>query len=135
MRPHTFEHRSLFWGVACGAVDLEWLRTNRDQLFAEALALFKRDTPWWDVPAEDAAAQAELRRPEDTWEDALREYLDTESTYTMRQLLVEGLKIEIGKHDRRMEQRIAAAMRSLGWDTAVKKTLDRRSIRVWQSSI
>lgn len=124
-----------FWGVACGAVDLEWLRANRDQLFAEALTLFKRDTPWWDVPAEDAAAQAELRRPEDTWEDALREYLDTESTYTMRQLLVEGLKIEIGKHDRRMEQRIAAAMRSLGWDTAVKKTLDRRSIRVWQSSI
>lgn len=124
-----------FWGVACGAVDLEWLKGNRDQLFAEAMAMFKTGTAWWDIPTEEAAAQAELRRPEDTWEDALREFLDVDKSYTMRELLVECLRIEIGKHDRRMEQRLAAAMRSLGWETAVKKTLDRRSIRVWQSSI
>src|SRR5690606_30741758 len=42
-----------FWPVACTAVDLDWIRDHRDQLFAEAVHRFDAGEPWWDVPAGD----------------------------------------------------------------------------------
>ena len=121
-----------FWAVACGHIDLDFIATHRDQLFAEAVHLFKQGSPWWNVPADEAAEQAELRRPEDTWEEVLREFLVDSQIYTTKDILCDALKLEVGKHDRRMEQRIAAAMRVLGWRPAVSKTYDRKSIRVWK---
>lgn len=123
-----------FWAVACGAINLEFLTTERDQLFAEAVHLFKHGMPWWNVPADEAAAQAELRRPEDTWEEALRDGLDDGKSYTTKEILCDALGIEVGKHDRRMEQRIAAALRVLGWRPAITKSFDRKSIRVWKKT-
>jgi putative DNA primase/helicase len=123
-----------FWAVACGAINLEFLTAERDQLFAEAVHLFKHGMPWWNVPADEAAAQAELRRPEDTWEEALRDGLDDGKSYTTKEILCGALGIEVGKHDRRMEQRIAAALRVLGWRPAITKTFDRKSIRVWKKT-
>jgi putative DNA primase/helicase len=123
-----------FWAVACGAVDLDWLAQHREQVFAEAMHEYRQGTPWWNVPGDAAAEQAELRRPQDTWEEVLREYCNHYKIYTTRELLVEALKIEVGKHDRRMEQRIAACMRVLGWKNTVTKTFDRKSIRVWKKN-
>jgi hypothetical protein len=37
-----------------GKADLEWLRTNREQLFAEAVARFKAGEQWWLTSAEEA---------------------------------------------------------------------------------
>lgn len=121
-----------FWAVACGNLDLEFLAAAREQLFAEAVALFKRGTPWWDVPAEEAAAQAELRRPEDTWEDVLRNNLEEDRSYTTLDLLCGPLGVEVSKQDRRMQVRLAAAMRALKWEYIVTKSFDRKSIRVWK---
>ena len=122
-----------FWAVACGAVDLEWLRTHREQLFAEALHLFVNGAQWWDVPADEAARQAELRRPADTWEDQLKEWLEPDKDYTTRDILIECMRLEVGKHDRRMERRIAICMRVLGWRSVIAKTFDRKSVRLWRS--
>src|SRR5262249_6152879 len=36
-----------FWPVRCGTIDLEALRTDREQLLAEAVVDFKADKPWW----------------------------------------------------------------------------------------
>lgn len=122
-----------FWGVACGRIDLDFIAQHRDQLFAEAVQLFKQGAPWWNVPVDAAAEQAELRRPEDTWEEVLRDFLEDGKSYTTKDILCDALKIEVGRHDRRMEQRVAAALRVLGWHTTVIKTYDRKSIRVWRN--
>jgi putative DNA primase/helicase len=36
-----------FWPVQCGTIDLESVKQNRGQLWAEAYVRFKRGEPWW----------------------------------------------------------------------------------------
>jgi predicted P-loop ATPase len=47
-----------YWPVTCGRIDLEALRRDRDQLWAESLALYKAGEPWWDDFAEFREALA-----------------------------------------------------------------------------
>lgn len=122
-----------FWAVACGRVDLQWIATHREQLFAEAMHMFANGAPWWNVPEAEAAAQAEMRRPADTWEDQLKDWLEEEKSYTTRDILCDCMRVEVGRHDRRMEMRVAACMRVLGWKSVIVKTYDRKSLRVWKS--
>jgi putative DNA primase/helicase len=56
-----------FWPIRCHTIDLEWLRQNRLQLFAEALARYRRSELWHDVPAEEARRQQAARRSDDPW--------------------------------------------------------------------
>lgn len=120
-----------FWPVACTHVDSEWLSQNRDQLFAEAVYRYQAREPWWTVPQEEHSEQTELRRPVDTWEDALSRYLENKTEVDMQALLTHCLEIEIGKQDRVVQLRAASALRMLGWQQIVVKGLDRKSRRVW----
>ncbi|RKG92063.1 VapE domain-containing protein [Corallococcus terminator] len=36
-----------FWPVRCSHIDIEGLRNDRDQLWAEAVLRFKKNEPWW----------------------------------------------------------------------------------------
>jgi predicted P-loop ATPase len=36
-----------FWPIRCGSINLEAIRRDRDQLWAEAVALYNAGTPWW----------------------------------------------------------------------------------------
>ena len=74
-----------------------------------------------------------MRRPADTWEDQLKDWLEEEKSYTTRDILCECMRVEVGRHDRRMEMRVAACMRVLGWKSVIVKTYDRKSLRVWKS--
>src|SRR5262249_22025782 len=50
-----------FWPLACiGTIDIDGVREARDQLWAEAVHLFKADHPWWLETSElEALATAE----------------------------------------------------------------------------
>ena len=62
-----------FWPVKVGAIDLDGLRRDRDQLWAEAVAAYKAGETWWlDAETERAAAEEQAeRRIDDPWETAL----------------------------------------------------------------
>src|SRR5580704_14472420 len=36
-----------FWPVTCGTIELEKLKSDRDQLWAEAYATYQKGEPWW----------------------------------------------------------------------------------------
>ena len=58
-----------FWPVPVGKVDLEGLKRDRDQIWAEAVASYRAGEPWW-LDAEGEAAAAEIvaeRQAEDAW--------------------------------------------------------------------
>lgn len=63
-----------FWPIACREANLDWLKTHREQLFAEAVARFRRGEQWWDVPDEDAKMEQEARRQVDAWESIVLRY-------------------------------------------------------------
>ena len=71
-----------FWPVKVGAIDTDALRQDRDQLFAEAVARFRRGGKWWPDDAFEAkhiAPEQEARFETDVWEDLIRAHLEGRS--------------------------------------------------------
>jgi len=66
-----------FIPVPCAApIRIDLLRENREQILAEALHLYRNDTPWWEFPQAEAEAAQEARRAPDPWEDQLRHVIE-----------------------------------------------------------
>jgi putative DNA primase/helicase len=113
-----------FWPVRCGTVDLVWLATNRDQIFAEALAQYHAGRDWYSVPADDAAGEIAQRRNEDSWEDILRCSLVESRIYSSADVLGGPLGIEAGKQTPKDARRLSGIMVALGWERVGIRTHD-----------
>ncbi len=77
LRDQTGNRR--FWPVKCPHVDVEAIRADREQIFAEALALYRDGTAWWieeKAVLAEAAEQAERREAIDPWLARLASWLD-----------------------------------------------------------
>lgn len=117
-----------FWPLQCrGAIDLDGLARVRDQLFAEALVRLKDGEPCYPTREEQDALvvpQQERREIADAWEQGVHVYLERPDDLNMRppeavstyDILVHGLKIDVGKITREMTTRIGMVMRKLGWE-------------------
>jgi len=112
-----------FWPVRCGAVDLVWLATRREQIFAEALAQYRAACDWYSVPYQDAAREVANRRADDPWEDILRSGLVETRTWTAADILGGPLGIEVGRQTPKDARRLSGVMVALGW-TRVKLRTD-----------
>lgn len=117
-----------FWPVKVGTIDTDVLARDRDQLFAEAVHLFREGSAWWPDGAFEAKhirPQQEQRFEADVWEQAIGEWLaQREEDAQVRRdlapvtvLLVarQALGIETPKIGRADQNRITAAMERLGW--------------------
>ena len=104
-----------FWPIAChGDVQLDSIRANREQLYAEAVARHKEREAHWLMPDDTTREQA-ARFQADPWMDAIEVILKGEETTTTAHI-AEKLGIEIQRRDRATEMRIAASLRHLGWN-------------------
>jgi hypothetical protein len=108
-----------FWPVRCGFLNHDWLRENREQLFAEAVARFRAGDDWWSVPTVQAADAADERRPEDPWEEVIAGYVDINRTYSARELLGTPLNIDIENQSNAAAKRVGSILRRLGWTSYV----------------
>ena len=107
-----------FWPVKVSAIDTDALKRDRDQLFAEAVALYRRGEKWWPdaaFEAEHIKPQQEARYESDAWEHEIARYLASQSKVTVGQVAKEALHIETPKLGTSEQRRIAAAMERLGW--------------------
>jgi len=118
-----------YWPIAVKRVDLAMIKEHRDQLFAEAVQLFKTGANWWTMP--DATAQEqEDRRQIDPWEEPIAAYLVGKTETTMEHIAMTGLKIELARLDSRYQKRIAQAMKKAGWKSHNLRRAGRQ-VKVW----
>ncbi len=104
------------------SINLDGLSAARDQLFAEAVALFQRGERWHPTREDQIRLfepQQASREIIDPWESLIYEYLN-KSTFqrcTTTEVLTECMKVEAGKIDgtRQMATRIGIAMKRVGW--------------------
>jgi predicted P-loop ATPase len=83
-----------FWPVIVGHVDIDRLIADRDQLFAEAMQLYRQQFRWW--PSADAertliAPEQDARYEADAWEDVLGTFLAGRSRTTILEVAREPL--------------------------------------------
>jgi len=134
-----------FWPFVCKTVNIDYLKANRDQLFAEAVVRVRRGELHYDVPMGDQIEQAEARRHGDAWEELIDRYVhelpksDHGETYWIKRaepltelgvndILQNALGIPTGRWDRAAQMRVAKALQALGWRRSRRET---HGIRRW----
>jgi len=108
-----------FWPVKVGRVDIAALTHDRDQLFAEAVVLYRTGTPWWPDAGFERnviAPEQEARYEPDAWEDAIDTFLQGRSRVTILEVAREALYITTDKIGTADQRRIRAALIRLGWE-------------------
>jgi predicted P-loop ATPase/phage/plasmid primase-like uncharacterized protein len=104
-----------FWPIRCGRVDLEALRRDRDQLWAEAVHLAQQGEQYWATPDMAFLRQAqEERYMEDPWEEPIMEF-----AYGKRDLLISDvlghLRVDLPKQTQADKNRVAKILGRLGY--------------------
>ena len=120
-----------FWPITCGTIDLEALTDDRDDLFAEAVALFKDGFRWWpekDFEKETIAPEQAARYESDAWVDPIKAYVDTHDKFTISEVAKGALYIETPRIGTADQRRIRKVLIELGCKQQKK---DWRGTRWW----
>lgn len=112
-----------FWPVRCGGlIDLEGLRRDRDQLFAEAVIRWRAREPYWldQQQTEVANAETDARQVDDLWHEEIKSFVESHSSVgtmiTMQLIVKVGLSMnEYNPQDRFTTGRVAAILKRLGY--------------------
>ena len=121
-----------FIPVKVGAIDLAWLSTNRDQLFAEAVALYKAGRKWWVYPKAATLAEQEARAAEDPWTDAVRRYLCGRAEVDASDILNHVLQIPTERQTKAHSTRAGITLKRLGCKAqAMRRGAGGRRSRPW----
>jgi predicted P-loop ATPase len=106
-----------FWPVRTGTINIEALRRDRDQLFAEAVALFDDGSKWWPdakFEREHIKPQQDDRYDSDVWEDRVRDWANLSPKFTTEEM-ARAIGIETPKISKTDQNRIAAILENQGW--------------------
>jgi predicted P-loop ATPase len=108
-----------FWPVKCGDIDINQLKLDRDQLFAEAIVLYRKGERWWpdrDFERKFIMPEQEQRYEADAWQEPVAAFLEGVKNTTVLQVAKNVLDFEkIDKLGTADQRRIAAVMTNLGW--------------------
>ena len=127
-----------YWPVRCTVINIESLKADRDQLWAEALHLYRAGTPWHVLPQELYLfeSEQESRLMNDAWEDCIESWLDqpeqrVHDHFSMVEIFEGALRME-PVHLRKPEQiRMAGILSKLGWKR-VRPRIDKGGVRPWK---
>lgn len=119
-----------FWPIKTGIINLELIQQTREQLFAEAKALFQKGEKWYIMPKILTQNAQELRRQEDAWENIISEYLIGKQEVRLEELAYQSLNIDKGKLTMNEQRRIGKILTRLG---LIKKNVSRNGMqmKVW----
>ena len=124
-----------FWPVEIQAIDLDGLDRDRDQLWGEAVAMYRAGAQWWieGEQAETLADYSERFQQFDAWADVIAAWAKGPPRIkeaTPAEILSEALDIPKGQQTKGHQMRISSAMATLGW-TRHRPRRDGRRITVW----
>jgi len=158
LRDETGNRR--FWPVRCGSIDLDALRRDRDQLWAEAVVRYRDGAIWWlddrELIAAANAAQ-EARVQGDAWDGVIERWLVFEKRRVNRgyagyddwqseeieraqpltdvsvgEILEQAIGIEPARWSRLDQMRVSAYLKSKGWEKYQIRLGGRGSARDWR---
>jgi hypothetical protein len=138
-----------FWPIeVLGEINLELLKSEVDQIWAAAVALYESGAQWWLTPEETALANVnnEEFKSQDVWLDPIELWLSISSNWDygtdgtpyvrVNRVLDDALKIETGRQDKLAQSRVTKCLRALGWEPVRNPVRLEGSgqARVWQKT-
>jgi predicted P-loop ATPase len=124
-----------FWPIKCGTIDIAALKADRDQLFAEAVVLFRKGVKWWpskDFEKQFAMPEQAERLEGDAWEEPISILLGkvkaAGGNITIGEVAVQALQFETARIGTSDQRRVAGIMAQLGW---VRGKMDSKGRRVF----
>jgi predicted P-loop ATPase len=120
-----------FWPINAGAIDLDALTRDRDQLFAEAVVRYREGVIWWpkkDFEKKYIMPQQSARYESDAWEEDIATYLEKHEKVTVGDVARDALGIETPRIGTGDQRRVAAALEQLGWR---RLPVDSQGKRYW----
>jgi predicted P-loop ATPase len=107
-------------------IDLEAVRAERDQLWAEAVEAYKAGEQWWLTPEEEdmlAASNRSYEAVEDVWTEVIETWLLSNSrrnssgqqAASVREILEKAFQIETARQGKAEQNRVTAILRKLGF--------------------
>ena len=122
-----------FWPVKSGKINVVLIQEIRDQLWAEAVALYEAGESWW-ITKKETLADAERHQRDryigDPWDDVISGYLDLHTEVTIDEVLRSALGLEIGRCGQLEMNRVARGLRALGCHRFQARTTGGK--RVWK---
>lgn len=111
-----------FWPVRCGkTLDLEGLRRDKDQLWAEAVYLWRRGEQTWATLDMTYLTEAQNERfIEDPWEEHVEGFLVQRTEVLIREVL-DFLDVEVARQTQSDKNRVAKILRRLGFVCVVER--------------
>jgi predicted P-loop ATPase len=110
-----------FWPVKCGnKLNLDELRRDRDQLWAEAVVRYRAVAHWWlegDQLLAAAAEEQEERYQTDPWEPLVCGWLLNQTEVTTSDVLLNAIQKAAGQWTRADETRVGMILTRLGWES------------------
>jgi predicted P-loop ATPase len=79
-----------FWPIQCGRISIDAARRDRDQLWAEAVSLYRDRVPWWLTGAAETAAATIVQGAhyvEDAWAHDIEAFVEGKHIVTTAEIL------------------------------------------------
>lgn len=112
-----------FWPLKCTAIDIPALKTDRDQLWAEAVARYHQGEKWWldlDEQALAASDEQDQRFAVDVWSARINRWLQEPERalvefVTIDDILENCLGLKLGDCGRNEATRVGIILNRLNW--------------------
>lgn len=108
-----------FWPVKTGTIKIDMLEHDRDQLFAEALVLYRKKHPWWLETTElikEAALEQDIRVQSDPWEERITQYTLEREVVSVNMILEKIMLLNESEKTKTHERRVGTILRKLGYE-------------------
>jgi predicted P-loop ATPase len=112
-----------FWPIRCGVIDYGATVRDRDQLWAEAVALYNAGEPWWltnNALLLEARGQQDARYQDDAWHEFITRYCADADNVSVAEIL-EVLGIERARWTQPDQNRVVRCLVRLGWERYQKR--------------
>jgi len=129
-----------FWIVKAQQVDVEGLKSVRDQLWAEATHAYKQGEKWWLDSADLEAIAHDVAREKvvtDPWEDDVIAWAERrmedksgDSLVTIPGFL-DSIDMSKERQDQRAMTRVSHILTKNGWEKVKKRLKDNKRVRAW----
>jgi predicted P-loop ATPase len=117
LRDETGNRR--FWPVSCGRIDCDALARDREQLWAEAVALFDDGATWWPERAdliEALTKEQEARVSVDPWLERISRFIEALDDVKAERIMSECLELEVSRQGQAERNRVGRCLRLLNWE-------------------